>query len=458
MIRNIFSVFVSNFVIIIFGFINSLVFPKLMSINEYSTYQTFTLFLAYVNILNIGMSSGLFIKYGGTDYHVINKKDYKSEILFLIIVLSIFTIFGLIISNVLRNKILLYLTLCIISVNTVGTYKALYQAWNKFKKYSIINSVIPISNTLIALLIWVLTGNLSADVIIAPYIIVNGMFFLYLFFEFNKETINIKPGKIFGNKNYSTVGLGIFVMIGNFSYMVFNSIGRLFIKVLFSNYDFAMYSFAISMQATIAILIISISQPLYPELASGKIEKAKLSEIKELLLLFGSLSGCAYFTFSLIIKTFIPNYMDSLKIIAILFAAFPALAIINCLYINLYKITRQLRKYILTLIIVIIISISLNALGVIIYKNYISIASAVTMTYFIWMWYSSRHFKYMKFNIRDIIYLIGYLIIYFTTTIFLENIVGLIVYMTAMIFLMILVYRKTMNEYKNRLIFKLKKK
>ena len=134
-----------------------------------------------------------------------------------------------------------------------------------------------------------------------------------------------------------------------------------------------MYSFALSMQSSMTIFITAISQPLYPKLASGGTSKDFYGYAKTGLLIFGSFSGLAYFACSIIVKLFIPKYIDSLSVIAIFFAVFPALAVINTLYINLYKVERKIKKYVFVLVGVIITSIILNILALLLKRNYISI-------------------------------------------------------------------------------------
>ncbi len=451
MIKNIFRVLVSNFLVILVGFINSIVFPKLLSINDYAVYQTFMLYLSYTLVLSLGLSSGLFIKYGGRNYHEIDQKAYKSEIILLFVILLLFTIIGVVSAIFFHNKIVLYISLCIVSLNFVVTYKFLYQAWNKFKIYSVINGIIPISISGLALLFWLVTGNLKADFVIAPYLIVNGLVCLYLLGGFYQETLKVKVNKIFSSENFALIRIGFFVMLGNFINILIHSLDRFFVKALFSSYEFAIYSFAMSLQTIMTIFITAIAQPLYPQLVAGKIDEKKGSQIKEILILFGSLSGCAYFVCALIIKWLLPKYLASINIIAIFFVVFPAMAIINCLYINLYKATRQIKRYIVTLVIIIGTSFLLNGAAVLIYKNYLSLVVSTTVTYYIWLWYSARHFTYLKLKIKEVVYLLGFFTLFYLATAIIGkhggDLVGLAFYLVGIILLIALVYGKTVKEH-----------
>ena len=143
---------------------------------------------------------------------------------------------------------------------------------------------------------------------------------------------------------------------------------------------------------------------------------------------FGALSGCAYYAVAVIVKYFIPEYLDSLNVVAILFAIFPAVAVINCLYVNLYKATNQVKKYIFTLFVMIICSVVLNAAFVFADRNYLAITAATTICYYIWYIISARHFEGLHVKLKDVIYLIGFLLIYFLITRITNVILGFVLY------------------------------
>lgn len=110
MISNIIKVLLSNFIITFVGLINSFIFPKLMNISGYSEYQTFLLYVSYINILHLGIASGMFVNYGGIPYEKIDKSRYKSEILLILLVLSFFTICGLGLYTLIGKNTFLYCT------------------------------------------------------------------------------------------------------------------------------------------------------------------------------------------------------------------------------------------------------------------------------------------------------------------------------------------------------------
>ncbi len=446
MLRNIFKVFLSNIVIIVIGFINGLIFPKLLSIDDYAVYQTFLLYGLYIGILPFGFPSGLFVKYGGKSYANVDKKQYKSEIRFILLSQLILTIVCILIAIYLKNDILFYTALCIIPVNLVGSYKALYQAWNQFNKLALINTLISIAPCLVMVVAYWIAKRSDARLAIFPYIIINLLCCIFILYSFQKDTRKVKSNKVLSRDNMDTLKIGFFLMIGNAVSIVLCSMDRFFVKALFTSYEFAMYSFALSMQAMINIFITAVSQPLYPKMASEQVTTKAYSFLKELLLALGSLSGCVYFACSIIVKWFLPHYVESLKVMSIFFAIFPAVAVINCLYVNLYKITGQIKKYIVTIGMMVAIFVALNIAAISIYKNFLSVSFAMTIGYYIWLWYSSKHFEHLTLTKRDSVFLSGFLILFFVTTRFLEDISGLTIYSICIIIWIALIYKGTSTE------------
>jgi len=168
----------------IIGILNGFIFPKILTIEDYAIFQTFSLYISYVGMLHLGFPSGMFINYGGYDYDSIDKKQYKSEIIVLILILSIFTALGMGAYSIFNNKILLYVTLSIIPINVVATYKALYQSWSRFRDYSRINTLIPTVISAVALVYYYIFKDLTGVVKIQMHLLIYGLFSVLLLVEF----------------------------------------------------------------------------------------------------------------------------------------------------------------------------------------------------------------------------------------------------------------------------------
>ena len=114
LIKNIVRVLSANFWVAVIGFIGSFIFPRILTIDAYALYHTFTLYLGYITITHLGFPSGMVINYAGMDYDSIDRKQYRSEMLLLIGILSFFTLTFLAIAVIMSNKMIAYIALAII--------------------------------------------------------------------------------------------------------------------------------------------------------------------------------------------------------------------------------------------------------------------------------------------------------------------------------------------------------
>lgn len=443
MLKNIFKVFLSNAVLTAVGLISSFIFPVLLSIEDYAYYQEYVLYLSYINICHLGIASGMFLNYAGKRYEMIDRKQYKSEIYLIYLVLSFFTFCGIVIYGVSKKRLILYVMLTIIPQCLIASFQALYQSWERFTAYSIINALPKILFTMVVVILAIIFNSLNGNIIICIYIIIIWGISLYLVIEFFYFTKGEKSNKIISKTNLSTAWNGFLITLGNYVNLIFHSIDKQFVHVLFSVTSFAQYSFAMSTQSIMTIFITALANPFYPKLAKGNIDKTFISKMKELLFVLGAYSGCAYFGVSFCVKHFISKYEDSLKVVAIFFAVFPAMAIINILYINLYKIRKIFKKYILTLIAMLILACGLNGISILFNTDYTGIAFATMVAYYIWLFYSQRDFEEIKINKKDILYLAGYFCIYFGLINITNDIVGFLVYIVVISVWNYLLYHNT---------------
>ena len=434
MVKNIIKILFSNAVLTIIGLVNSFIFPIILNINDYSHYQEYILYISYTNICHLGIASGMFLNYAGQNYRNINKKQYKSEILLLYIVLCSFTVIGLAISGATKSEMMFYVVLTIIPQCLIASFLSLYQAWERFTGYSIFNALPKLLFTLFTVLSFCVMGKINGNTVVISYLVIQWIIAIYFIFEFFKDTKGIKTNKIFSIENKKTTINGFLITLGNYVNLLFHSIDKQFVHIIYSTFSFAQYSFAMSTQNIMTLFITALANPFYPRLAKEDIDSTYILRTKEALFVFGSLSGCAYFGVSFIVRHYIVKYVDSLGVVAMFFAVFPAMAVINVLYINMYKIKRMFKRYIFSLIGMLVVSIILNGISVLLKTDYIGISFATMISYYIWLFYSQRDFDDITISLKDIIYLIGFFLLYFFSVIVISNsIVGFSLYLIFII-------------------------
>ena len=429
LVRNIIRVMAANFWVAVVGFLGSFVFPKILSVNSYALYHTFTLYLGYIAVAHLGFPTGMVINYAGCDYSTIDRRQYKSEVLLVIFILVLVTLFFFIAFCINSNMMTLYIAMAVIPVGVLGGYRALLQSWGRFKSFSRISTILTTSVPLAALLFYYIRGALSGDSYIIIYLIINWCFTFYVISEVLNKVHGVKANRIFSSINWDTEKTGFALMIGNYINTLFVSADKQFVKWYFDTNHFAYYSFGMAMQAIMTIFITSIAQPLLPTMAKGSFRDDEYNRIKKLLFVFGSMSGCAYFALSIVVKLYIQNYVESLDIIRVYFLVFPAMAVINCLYVNLYKIKRMTNQYIWTLTTMLGIAILLNLFMVHVFKDYTGVAIATVVVYYAWLFLGLKQFDFIKFSPKDLGFLFIFTAIFVTATLLFNDYIGFIVYL-----------------------------
>jgi len=449
---NIIKVLSANLWVTIIGFLGGFVFPKILTIDAYAEYHTFTLYLKYIAIIHLGFPSGMMIRYAGQDYEKIDKKRYKSELIILLSILSFFSIVFLAISIINSNKMMLYIAIAAIPTGINGSYKSLLQSWSRFKFYSRMNTFISTTVPVLALAYYFITKSLPGDVYIAIYLLIDWIMTIYIMIEMVKKVHGVKSYKVISKENLQTEKTGIVLVAGNYINTLFTSADKQFIKIFFENTQFAFYSFGMSMQSLMTVFITSVAQPLFPAMAKGHFTEREYVDVRKMLMVFGSLSGCAYFAASIVVKMFIQKYTPSLDVVSIYFVVFPAMAVINGLYINLFKIKNRMKDYIFTLAAVLCVAICLNLLFVHIWPDYTGVAVATVLTYYIWFFLGARQFKFLEVGLKDIIYLSIFTFGFFSITRSLNDWIGLVVFFLFDIIIALLFYREVVMKYTQKIL------
>ncbi|MBQ4600484.1 MAG: hypothetical protein IJB17_02500 [Oscillospiraceae bacterium] len=457
MIKILIKVLSSNLVVLAMKLISGFVFPALMTTQSYADYQTFSLYLSYITILHLGFPTGMFVNYGGQPYDSLEKSRYKSEVAVLVGILCFFTVLFAGAWLFIRNEMLLYITLCIIPYCVVSAYQSLYQAWGEFGRFTrthIFTAAVPLLGSTVLYFIF---RRLEAAYYIYLFIGIHVLYTVAILLDACKRTRGVKSAPVFDEKNMQTLKLGFSICIGNYINVLFHSVGKQFVKSLFDTETFAVFSFGLSLQTLMTVFITSVAQPMYNFLASGKVKEEQHGLFKQGLLLFGACSGLAFHACRFVVAWLVPKYNASMEVTAIYFMAFPAMAVINCMYINLYKLTRQSKAYVRRLVTVLLLSVALNAVGVVLHKHMISVTVATVAVYYIWLFMDAKRFPSLKIGLRDGVFLIAYFGAYLLSMQIGNAILAALAYLVMLALMGWLIYRDTVKAAGATVLKKLRK-
>lgn len=442
MLKILFRVLSVNALALILKIAGGFLFPRFMTTQTYSDYQTFSLYLSYLPILSLGLSTGMFVKYGGQSLLLLDKARYKSEFCLLSIILALFSVLFIVCSLFWPNRMLLYIAVCVFPYCMSSSFQSLFQAWGEFRKHNlvqILTACAPLAGSIILLIV---LKRLEAKWFIWLFCGVYTAVTVWICMGTVKLTKSTKAAPILDQPNLETWKTGLAICVGGYIHVVIHSLDKQIVKMVFDVDAFARYSFALSLQSIVTVFITAFTQPMYHFLAKGVIEKKDYMTLLRILMMLGAVGGVAYYGCSFVVSWLLPSYQPSLDIIAIYFMTFPAMAAINCLYINLYKLRRMKKQYIIRLLSVLALSVLMNILLLTWRWELSSVATATAMVYYIWLICEAITFRDVGFSLRDGLFLVAYLCVYAACLRVPGTVMAAAVYFLAMSALCLLIYRR----------------
>lgn len=434
-------VFIANIINLIISLFTGFVLPKYLSIDTYADIKLFQLYITYVGILHLGFSDGMYLRHGGKNLDEVDKKDILSEFKTFKIFQIIVTILAVVISIIIKNKLLLYCSMVIWPINIANYLKSLYQSIGEFKKYSRFTYLNTILIFVINVILLLIVKSDNPNMYIILYVVA---YFAYWIFIEIMNTKMFKKEKVRADKKYliEDIKSGFFLMIGNFCNVIFTSIDRLFVKYLIGTAEFAYYSFAVSIENLMNVFITPISTVMYNYLCKNR-ERENVINIKRVILIFSTVIVAVVFPAKFVITNWIKKYDASLSVLFLLFAAQFISIMVRCIHINLYKAEKKQNRYFAIMISVVILSIILNAIFYVIYHSIEMIAIATLVTNIVWFTIGELDFKNYRLKIKDYAYTSIILAIFIACGLINNAIIGFAVYGVCSILLMLILMPQT---------------
>ena len=460
--KDILMVTISNFTTILAGVVTGFIIPKILNIEDYGLYKTFTLYSSYIGLLSLGIVDGIVLKYGNKDLEELELEKMRSifSIYFSINIIFTLMIFFVCLTTLKNNKVIfLFIALNIICTNITGYFQQISQITRNFKEYSFRNILKSFLNILIVLILYVMFKfNCTINYKMYVLMLLISNYFLTIWYMFTyKELIFGKHNTINSIKNDMKLLIknGFPLLIANLCSTLLLTLDRQFVNVLFENEIYAIYAFAYNLLSLVTVAVSAISTVLFPSLKRA--EKSKImNEYKNyvsLIALLIFLCISIYFPLSIFIRWYLPNYILSLGIFKTIFPGLVISSAISIIIQNYYKVLNISSEFFKKSVFALIISFALN---VIFYKIFntplsISVASIFSMI----IWYISCDSTLSKIiyvnNINNLIYmLIGIVIFYLCSN--LNNwLLGLGLYILLIVILSFVFAKTAIKNFINKL-------
>lgn len=439
-------IFTANVINMILNVCTSILLPKYLSVDTYAQIKTYQLYMTYVGICHLGFVDGIYLKYGGKQITEIDSEDIFLDMSTLKIFQLLILIIGIVIAKMLNSPIFVCVAIMVVPTNMLTFYKYFYQAVGEFKKYGTIINFLTLATFIVNMFfLFVIKIDYYMSYLI-------GYLFFTILVYFCVELLFLKRYRLpmlkicFSIRRLvREIKSGVLLTFGNFASALFVSLDRWFVKIKIGNSAFAYYSFAVSMESFLNVAITSVSITFYNAFSKEKTLE-KITLYRKIVIMSGiGIVGIA-FPLKLFVEIFIGKYAESVNLIFLLFASEILYFVIKCIYINLYKVKKEQKRYFIKLCIVLGIGYLANVIAsqIIITKEIYAITTMISA--FIWLIIVQFDFEKEKMEIKEIIYLCMEICVFLCCGYALNAIVGFIVYMIATVILSYICMRDTLKK------------
>ena len=317
---------ISNLVSLIISTLVVIIIPKLIGVKEYGYWQLYFFYTSYLGFFNVGWVEGIYLRYGGQEYNELNKDLFTSQFwlfyLYIIITGSLILIYSLF--NMVdfdKQFILQMVSICLVVSIPRSFLLYVLQSTNRIGEYSKLTLYDRIIYCVV-ILIMLLFGNREyKQLILADLIGKTVTFFGVLYFC--KEIVFAKwvPLKENFKEMLINISVGIKLLFANLASILIIGIIRFGIERSWGISVFGKVSLSLSVSNFLMLFINAIGIVLFPILKRTDVKK--LSNIYEIMRtflmvpLFGIL--ILYYPLKITLSMWLPQYLDSLKYMALLF-------------------------------------------------------------------------------------------------------------------------------------------
>lgn len=316
--------FIAQTVSILFSLIMYLILPKIVGVLNYSYWQLFLFYTNYSGFFHLGLVDGIYLQLGGEEYSKLNYNNIGSQLkLMIVIQIIIAIVFSVIICNVEleyeRVFVILFTVIYIILYCVENFLGFVLQAVNLTKKYSIAVIIEKII-CLLFLIIFLINRIENFKIYIVLYVLAKVFNLIYLIIS-SKEIVFSKMESIKRTlkEMKRNISIGSVLMFSGIASTLIIGSGRMIIDGVWGIENFGKVSFSISMINMVLLFIRQISMVLFPALREINDDDRKnvYKFAKSCLVMLLPIVFVLYVPGKIILSGWLPQYIESLKILAV---------------------------------------------------------------------------------------------------------------------------------------------
>lgn len=322
---NLVYAFVSNTLVITSSLLLVFLLPKFFGVVEYSYWQLYIFYGAYIGFFQFGWNDGIYLKYGGIDYNNLDKKiissQFKLFILFQLLIGILIFIFSIIfVTQSDKQLIVIFVSVNLIFVNCKSMLGYVLQATNKIRLFSKINIID--RGLFIFLVITFLFLNNSSYITLIVIDVFIKIFSFALIVYSTRDIVFIKTNfKVSLSETFDSIKIGINLMLSNIASMLLIGSVRFIIESKWGIETFGKVSLTLSISGLLIIFLNSVAIVIFPILKRLDVDKKLViyKDIKVFITTIIFLTMISYYPIRYISSIWLPEYSATFKYMALLF-------------------------------------------------------------------------------------------------------------------------------------------
>lgn len=440
----------SNLVSFVISALVMFIVPKILGVESYGYLQLYIFYLNYTGFLHLGWADGVFLRYGGEYYDLLNKNKFSAQFwlyaIMEIIFGSIISLLGLVIVGD-PNKTIVFTMLGVSVIlflpRTLLQY--ILQCTNRIKEYATLIILEKLTYFLFIVIV-LLLGNGHFAMIIMADLIGKTVSLSYAVYQCRDIVLyRPEPVKSALHEAKCNISVGGKLLFSNIASMLIIGFVRISIENQWDVATFGKVSLTLSVSNLLMVFIRAVALVLFPMLRRTDGEKLidLYPKMRTCLMipLFGFM--VLYYPIKTVLAIWLPAYAESLTYMAILFPMCIFESKMSMLIEVYMKTLRKERKLLAVNIITLCLSICITWITVFrLYNLDLAIASIVGLLAFRCVLAENMLSKDIEIKIqKDIIGELLLSLIFIGANWFVGGIYGVVLY-----FICYLVYLKIQSE------------
>lgn len=394
-VKNILTVVSGNGIYLISNILLGLVLPLILDVKDYGYYKIYTLYVGYCGLLHFGFVDGILLRYGGCEYSQLNKPLFRTYTRFFFLIEAACALLVVGISMCLKQEYRLIIAcvgLNLIWCNVTLYYQYISQATSRFKEFSLRKMLQAIGIILALLTVYFIKkycAQSSISYLLFILLMQTISFVLLLWYVYTYRDITFGPSapfKVVWGDIKSVLKKGIMLTVAYEVAQLIMIMDRQFVSLLFDVEVYAKYAFTYNILSCVTALITAVSTVMFPMLkkTNRKVVEEHFEGMSAAVLCLVGLSMVGVYALEWIIGWILPEYIESMTYIWVVFPALMFISGITIVGFTYYKVFDKIKDYLIISVIVLVVAFFCNCIAICIWNTPTALSVASVFVSFVW--------------------------------------------------------------------------